>query len=101
MEDDESRELEEKVEMEVEWSEATVEHASEVDTYCKLLTKVQTSVGYAESWTVHEPFEWPGPSALATRESLVGLLESTSIPIVWYSGRSRAIRVRHVAKSPS
>ena len=44
MEDDESRELEEKVEMEVEWSEETVEHASEVDTHCKLLTKVPTRV---------------------------------------------------------
>ena len=43
-----SKESVEKGEMEVEWSEATVEHASEVDTYCKLLTKVQTSVGCAE-----------------------------------------------------
>ena len=82
MEDDESRELEEKVEMEVEWSEATVEHASEVDTHCKLLTKVPTSVGCAENWTWPEPFEWPGPSALATQESLVDLLESRWIPIV-------------------
>ena len=83
MEDDESRELEEKVEMEVEQSEVTVEHASEVDTHCKLLTKVPTSVGCAESWTWHEPFEWPGPSALAILESLVDLLGSTWIPVVW------------------
>ena len=84
MEDGESKESVEKVEMEVEWNEATVEHASEADTYCKLLTEVQTSVGCAESWTsLHEPCEWPGPSALATLESLVDLLESMSIPIVW------------------
>ena len=80
--DDESRELEEKVEMEVEQSEVTVEHASEVDTHCKLLTKVPTSVGCAENWTRPEPFEWPGPSAPATQESLVDLLESRWIPIV-------------------
>ena len=69
MEDDGSRELEETVEMKVEQSEETVEHASEVDTHCKLLTKVPTSVGCAENWTWPEPFEWPGPSALATQES--------------------------------
>ena len=76
-----SKESVEKGEMEVEWSEATVEHASEVDTYCKLLTKVQTSVGCAENWTSRGPLE--RTSALATRESLVSLLESKLIPIFW------------------
>ena len=83
MGDDGSRELEEAVEMEVEQSEKTVKHASEMDTHCKLLAQVPTSVGCAENWTWSEPFEWPGPSALATLESLVDLLESRWIPIIW------------------
>ena len=79
MEDDESRESEETVEMEVEQSEETVEPAPETDTHCKLPTKV----GCAENWTWPGPFEWPGPSARATLEILVGQLESTWIPGVW------------------
>ena len=80
-----SKELVEKGEMEVEQSEALVAHAAEADTCCKLLTKAPTSAGCSESWTSRGPFERLGPSPLATRESLVGLLESKLIPIFWKS----------------
>ena len=62
-----------------------VDHASEADRYCKLPTKVQTSFGYAENWTSRGPLELCGPSALATLESLVGLLKSKLVPIFWKS----------------
>ena len=65
--------------------ESWVERVSEVDTYCKLLRKVQTMVGCAEKWTSHGLLEPLGPSVLATRESLVGLLESKLTPIFWKS----------------
>ena len=56
-----------------------------ISRYCKLLTKVQTSFGYAENWTSRGPLELCGPSALATLESLVGLLKSKLVPIFWKS----------------
>ena len=79
MEDGRSKELEEKVEMEVEQSEETVEPASERETYGKL----PTNVGCAEDWTWPEPCEWRGPWGRAILEILVGQLESKWIPGVW------------------
>ena len=72
MEDGRSRELEEKVEMEVGQSEETVEPAFEMETCGKL----PTNVGCAEGWTWPGPCEWLGPLGRAIWEILVGQLES-------------------------
>ena len=79
MEDGKAKELEEKVEMEVEQSEETVEPASEMETCGKL----PTNVGCAEDWTWPGPCEWLGPLGRAILEILVGQLESKWIPGVW------------------
>ena len=50
-----SKEMVEKDEMEMEWSEALVEHASEAGIHCKLPAQVRTILGYAESWTSFGP----------------------------------------------
>ena len=56
-----SKELVEKDEMEREWSEALVEHASEAGTHDKLPAQVLTILGYSESWTSLGPLEQLGP----------------------------------------
>ena len=76
MEDGRSRELEEKVEMEVEQSEKTVEPESGRNAYGKL----PATVGCAEDLTL---CGWLGPWGRAIWEILVGQLESRWIPSVW------------------
>ena len=80
-----SKELVEKDEIEMQWSEGVGERAAEAGTHCKLPAQVLTTqlLGYAENWTSFGQLEQRGPSALATLGSLVGLLETTSIPIFW------------------
>ena len=59
-----SKELVEKDERERGWSEALVEHASEVGTHdrpARLPAKVLTIWVYSESWTSLGPLEQLGP----------------------------------------
>ena len=70
------RELEEKVEMEVEQTEKTVEPESGRHAYGKL----PPTVGCAEDLTL---CGWLGPWGRAIWGTLVGQLESRWIPSVW------------------
>ena len=76
LEDGRSRELEEKVEMEGEQNEKTVEPESGRNAYGKL----PATVGCAEDLTL---CGWLGPWCRAIWGTLVGQLESRWIPSVW------------------